>query len=636
MCGIAGIWDRNHPIGDGVLERMRESIAHRGPDDRGLYVDATGSVGLAHLRLAILDPSPAGHQPMERDGLYAVHNGEIYNFRDVRRELASKGHEFTTATDTEVILVGYREWGLDVFRRFRGMFVTALWDDGARRLTIIRDRAGVKPLYYFDDPSRFVFGSELRAVVAHPDVPREVDFDALGLYLKLGYVPAPLSILRGVSKLPPGSYLTLQEDGQLRIGEYWNVFDCFGATAGGLAIGEEEATRQLEAILLESFELRMVSDVPVGVFLSGGIDSTIVAALLQSRASRPIQTFTIGFHAEGYNEADAAKGVALHLGTDHHEMYCTPQDALDIIPQLADIYDEPFGDASGIPTYLVARFARDKVKVALSADGGDEVSGGYPHHHSLRRLYEQYKRMGTLGRSAVSLLARSPIKQLVGMKIDNIDLKLRKLEELSRKGGSMAEFLFVGRSIWPEEEAEQLLGRRATGFGQFMAPFREAEEIIPEFVNLMRAADYRSYLADDILVKVDRATMAVGLEGRDPFLDQHVIEFCAGIPLDLLNKNGRSKHLLKKILYRYVPEKLVDRPKQGFAVPLDLWLRDELKPLLVESLSEATIRRDGIFNWPVVNDELQRFLEGRRTSCTRVWLLLEFMLWKERWLDRAV
>ncbi|MFQ5510942.1 MAG: asparagine synthase (glutamine-hydrolyzing) [Candidatus Krumholzibacteriia bacterium] len=633
MCGIVGVWDTRNAIDTGVLERMRDTLRHRGPDDRGVFVDDESNVGLGHQRLSILDPTPAGHQPMGRDGVWAVHNGEIYNFREVREKLADGGSRFTSESDTEVIIAGYRRWGTDVAHEFRGMFATALWDRRARELVILRDRAGVKPLYYYHDGGLFVFGSELRAVVAHPAVPRQIDFAALSLYLKLGYVPAPLSIFHNIFKLEAGHALILDGEGHLETRQYWNVFDCFrGPETVDAYRSDGEAADALEDVLRESFKLRMVSDVPVGIFLSGGVDSSTVTALLQSQARTPIRTFTIGFEHAGFNEAEQARRVAEHLGTKHHEAYCTTSEAREIIPRLADIYDEPFGDASGIPTYLLSRFAREHVKVALSADGGDEIFAGYGHHRNLARTYERLSRLGPSSRHAGALLGMFPVKQLARLKVGNIEQKIKKLNELARKEPSMAEFFFVGRSVWPEEDITTLLQGRARGFDEFIGPYLEEERQIGDFTNWMRAADYRSYLGDDILVKVDRAAMATGLEGRDPFLDPQVIEFASRLPLRYLVRDGDSKYLLRQVLYRHVPRDLVDRPKQGFGVPLNDWLKADLKHLLFDYLGEASVRREAIFEWELVGKEIDYFLQGRIPNCSRLWLLLAFEMWRRKWL----
>lgn len=631
MCGIVGIWEFDGAVDVALLESMRDTLAHRGPDDKGTYIGDSGRVGLGHRRLAILDLTPAGHQPMSYEGVWAVHNGEVYNFRSLRERLVAEGHVFESQSDTEVIIKGYHQWGVEAVRHFRGMFATALWDSSDRKLYLIRDRAGVKPLYYYKTPERLIFASEMRAILGHPSVKRELDQGALALYLKLGYVPAPRSIFRDIAKLEAGHILTVNAEGQLENRPYWDVFDCFRGSRE-TALSEEEATDELERILVDAFNLRMVSDVPVGVFLSGGIDSATVTALLQKGSSTPVSTFTIGFTDEAYNEAKAAREIATHLGTDHHELYLDPGTAMEIIPLLPEIYDEPFGDPSGIPTYLVSRFARENVKVALSADGGDELFAGYRMHTSLLRSYRTFSKMGPMRDAAVRLAGATPIKQLLEKQMGSLDLKLKKLHSTLGNNFSMSNYFWAGRSLWTDTEIGGLLGWDFDPSTKFMAPFADFESDARGFVDFMRAADYKTYLADDLLVKVDRASMAVSLEGRDPFLDHHVAEFAARLPVDLLMRGRDTKYLLKRVLYRYVPKELMERPKRGFSIPLDVWLKSELKHLLTDYLNESRIKEEGTFDWTMVKRELDGFLEGRIPNSTRLWLLLEYEMWRDRWL----
>jgi len=628
MCGIVGIWERDGKVDAGVLESMRDSLTHRGPDDSGVFIDAGGQVGLGHRRLSILDPSPSGHQPMERAGAWAVHNGEVYNFAELRRELEALGHRFSTGTDTEVVLLAYRQWGLEAVHRFRGMFATAIWDENARELHLIRDRVGVKPLYYAVDEHRVVFASELRALLRHPAVEREEDLDALHLYFKLSFIPSPYSIIRGVSKLEPGHTLTIGAAGPPRIRRYWSVFDAYRQPllAG---VTEDEASAELERLLVECFQLRMVSDVPVGLFLSGGIDSTTVAALLQSRSSEPLRTFTVAFSASAWDESKAARRIADHLGTDHHEFRVDPSVALETIPRLGDIYDEPFGDSSGVPTNVISRFAAQHVKVALSADGGDELFLGYRHHRSLMSMYPRMRATRPLWNVLASAAPGAAVSRLHPA----LGLKLNKMRQLSRHGASMARFLFTARGEWCDDEIDRLLGRSGDAVDRFVAPFEEFEADARDFGDFMRAADYRSLMSDDMLVKVDRASMAESLEVREPLLDHRIVEYVARLPRDLVFRDGVSKHLMRRVLYRFVPRELVDRPKQGFAVPVDEWLRRDLRPLLTDYINRDRIVRGGVLAWKDVEAELNAFLSGRRRKASRVWLLLEYLLWRERWIE---
>ncbi len=646
MCGIAGIWDFENKIEPDLLAAMRDTLSHRGPDDSGIYLDEEHNLGLGHQRLTILDLTPRGHQPMHYDRVWIVHNGEIYNFREIRKTLEAKGHRFESQSDTEVILKSYREWGLEAVDTFRGMFAFCLWDKRENRLFLVRDRAGVKPLYYYFDGRRFIFASELKAILRHPRVERDIDFDALLLYFKFGYIPAPHSIFQKISKLEASSILMLDVERNIRLSRYWNVLEQFGDASPKASAArpqeesftpddENEAAEALESILMDSFRLRLVSDVPVGVFLSSGIDSPTVTALLQKETSSPVKTFSIGFEYEALNEAEDAKRIAEHLGTEHHELYCTSQMAIEIIPKVPEIYDEPFGDASAIPTYLVSKFARSHVKVALSADGGDEIFAGYRHHARLGRIHRLISRHHGAARIAAKGLGWEPLKQLLELKIPNIDLRAKKLDDLTQPDISMSRFFFNGVRIWSDAETTTLLDRSAGVFGDQSKQFEASEGRFQDFMSFMRAADYKQFLPDDILTKVDRATMAVSLEGRDPLLDQRIIEFAARLPSQLIVKEGESKYLLRKILHKYVPRELVDRPKHGFAIPLEIWLRKDLKHLVHDYLNEWRIRREGILNWKTVDQEINRFYSGKITSATRLWLLLEFEMWHEKWMQSA-
>jgi asparagine synthase (glutamine-hydrolysing) len=645
MCGIVGIWDYENAVDGLLLEAMRNTLSHRGPDDRGIFIDETQNVGLGHQRLTILDLTAAGHQPMRFGDVWVVHNGEIYNFREIRRTLQEKGYQFVSESDTEVILKSFREWGLEAVNRFRGMFAFALWDQREKRLMLVRDRTGIKPLYYYFDGNLFIFASEIRAIIRHPAVKRDIDSDAFSLYLKLGYIPAPLSIFRKISKLEAGCTLTLDSERQMHRSRYWDAFDHFTRQkrendVGEILIGspypgasEEEVLETLEATLVESFRLRLVSDVPVGVFLSSGIDPSTVAALLQKDATTPIKTYSIGFTDQAYNEARDAKRIAEYLGTDHHELYCTSPMAMEIITRIAEIYDEPFGDTSAIPTHLVARFAKEDVKVALSGDGGDEIFGGYRRYASLDRIRRLITRHKWAARLAAKGLNWPPARRLCELKIPNLSIRASKLDEVTKEQRSMSEFFFTSMRFWSEREISALVGRSTRTFDDFLSPFHHMESRFSDFVTFMRAADYRSYLPDTILTKVDRATMAASLEGRDPLLDHKIFEFSARLPSHLIIRNGTSKYLLRKILSKYLPEELMERPKRGFVIPLDDWLKADLRHLVLDYLHEDRIRREALLNWETVRRERENFFSGRTTSAARLWLILEFELWREKWLE---
>ncbi|MCX6723491.1 MAG: asparagine synthase (glutamine-hydrolyzing), partial [Candidatus Staskawiczbacteria bacterium] len=388
MCGIIGIRDFRNKISPQILSKMTDILSYRGPDDSGIYIDEKNNVGFGHRRLSILDLSSAGHQPMSDDNenIWVTFNGEIYNFKEIRKELENKGHRFKSNSDTEVIVKSYEEWGIEAVKKYRGMFAFAIWDKTKEKLFLVRDRAGVKPLYYYHKDNLFLFSSELKSFHQHPKFEKEINFDALALFLQFGYILAPHTIFQDAYKLNPGHYLEIDKNGSLKEIKYWDITDYY--LEKPINKPEDEIEKELEQILIESFNYRMVSDVPVGVFLSGGIDSSLVAALLQTNSKNSIKTFTIGFNEKEYNEAPYAKKIARHLKTDHNEIYCTSKDALEIIPKLSEIYDEPFGDSSSIPTYLVSKFARQQVKVALSADAGDELFCGYSRYELLNNYYK--------------------------------------------------------------------------------------------------------------------------------------------------------------------------------------------------------------------------------------------------------
>jgi asparagine synthase (glutamine-hydrolysing) len=633
MCGFAGIWDFEGKIDAELIRDMSAALTHRGPDDAGYHIDPENGVALGHRRLSILDLSRKGRQPMTHGSFRIVYNGEVYNFKEIRSSLETRGYEFQSDTDTEVVLKSLVDRGIDAVKDFRGMFAIALWDEAAREITLIRDRAGVKPLYYHFDGSRFIFASELRAIVMHPEVKKEIDTDALSLYLKLGYVPSPLSIFKNVRKLEPGCFLKLDSRRRLTVDSYWSAWDCYESPSRDLqGLTEEDFLAELEEILRESFRLRMVADVPVGIFLSGGIDSSLVAALLHEECASDLETFSIGFEDSGYDEAADAALVAEHLKTRHHEYTCTADEALAIIPKLPEIYDEPFGDSSAIVTYLVSRFARDHVKVALSADGGDETFAGYVHYLQLGRLYNYFKRYRKLGRYVYGVTEATRLLPLLLSRLANPALKLEKLRELAGIGDSMAEFFLTARSMWTDGEIAALLGLSPPTTRKYGEQLSRHEGNFTDFITFTQAIDYATYLPDDILTKVDRATMAVSLEGREPLLDHHILEFVAAAPVQYKTRKNAGKRPLRTLLRKYLPGEIAEKPKHGFTVPLNKWLRNELAPLLNSHLEQERIVAQGIFSPEMVKTEVERFTNGATVGSTRLWLLLEFELWYEKWM----
>lgn len=644
MCGIAGFISKNNFIANrDALGRAALRLSHRGPDDSGFFFDEKAGIGLAHRRLSIIDLSRAGRQPMASDDntIQVVFNGEIYNFRQIRDILTTRGHQFKSQTDTEVLLKAYLQWGLDCLTRFVGMFAIAIWDTNTQRLFLARDRLGIKPLYYYLHEGTFLFASELKALMAFKVFARDIDPEAVPLLLHYQYIPAPGSIFRNTFKLLPAQYL-LYDGTNLNSGIYWKQpeekeKDDFMESAGT----EEDRLRELDRVITQAVSDRLISDVPLGALLSGGIDSTMVVAVMKKITPSPPRTFSIGFGEKGYNEAPWAERIARHLGTAHTTLYVTHQDALDVIARLPDIYDEPFADPSAIPTLLVSRMARSQVKVALSGDGGDELFCGYVRYWMTRTMALTFGRIppalksflaGHLGRIPASWLGKcySPFQDALPQrfKVANFQEKWQKL--LYAMSRSQLQDLYrMTVCLWPEEELPALVGRTLPE-SHFEKAFRETRNL-PVLSRLMQV-DQKTYLPDAMLTKVDRASMAVGLEVRVPLLDHRVVEFASLLPEGLKYKNGTGKFLLKKLLARYVPPELFKRPKMGLGVPIDQWLRGDLKEILLDTLSPARIKNEGLFDPGMVQNKIDEHLSGRVNHQYRLWALLMWELWRDRWL----
>ncbi len=647
MCGITGFW-MAAAIGEGELvataTAMARRLQSRGPDDSGAWADATEGLVLAHRRLSILDLSAAGHQPMcSASGRYAItFNGEIYNHLELRKLLGDGDGLWRGHSDTETILAAIEAWGIDgALRRMVGMFAFALWDRERRELTLARDRLGEKPLYYGRQGKAFLFASELKAITAHPSWSGKVDRDALALFMRYGYVPLPHSIWQGVRKLLPGSYLTLSREtiiGTLPTPTlYWRAQAVAGAEIR-TDLDDEAATGELDIHLRRAVAGQMIADVPLGAFLSGGVDSSVVVALMQAQSSRPVQTFSIGFTEADYNEAVHAKAVAAHLGTAHTEFYLGHADVFTVIPRLPEMYDEPFGDSSQIPTHLVAAMARRQVKVCLSGDGGDELFGGYNRYFWGRSIW---RTLGPLPRSLRSLAGlaigamspqawdrlgrhlpnrlRQPAlgdrlhKLAAVINVADTDEMYRRLVTQHREPGSIV----IGGAeppIWADAEA-----------ACFAASARGAD-----FTERMMFHDLVGYLSDDILAKVDRAAMAVSMETRIPLLDHRLVEFALSLPLHLKIRNGQGKWLLRQVLYRYVPKNLIERPKQGFGIPLDAWLRGPLRDWAEALLDESRLRNEGFLRPDPIRQKWLEHLSGRRNWQHWLWNVLMFQSWREK------
>ncbi|TAN42025.1 MAG: asparagine synthase (glutamine-hydrolyzing) [Nitrospirae bacterium] len=642
MCRITGFLDfKGSRSGmENIIASMRDTMTSGGPDDAGLYCDVKVGIALGHRRLSILDLSVKGRQPMcnEDESLWIAYNGEVYNFCEIRDELAQNGHKFISQSDTEVILKAYEQWGINAVHKFRGMWAFAVWDKRSETLVLCRDRVGVKPLYWYYKDGLFMFASELKAFHKHPRFQKELDMAALSLYFQYGYITSPYSIFQYARKLEPGHYLTIDKKENIKTEKYWDAGNYYMQGSREreewLKRSDYEVADELETILTESFKLRMVSDVPVGMFLSGGVDSSLVTALLQKEYSTPLRTFTIGFNERDYNEAVWAKQVAAHLGTDHTELYCTPNDAFDIIPKLPELYDEPFGDSSAVPTYLLSNLTRQHVKVSLSADGGDELFCGYSKYSALGSSLKRIKTVpfaGLLSKIVMSINPDTASHIYDNLKIalpkwTNFREKYIKLQNVIGSRNELEQIDMASKFYMSEELRE--LGLNETMDHKFKANNSELD-----LMAKMMLLDIKSYMPDDILVKVDRATMGVALEGREPLLDNRIIEYASRMPVEFKYRAGSSKHILRKILYKYVPQKLIDRPKQGFGIPVYDWLKKELTPLFREYLSYDRVRQERILNPEFVKNMLGAYLDNKGVSAHKLWFLLMFQMWRERWAN---
>ena len=631
MCGIAGFVDFSCKLDKEVLVNMTDTLSYRGPDDSGyLLLDKNlAFVGLGHRRLSILDLSSAGHQPMSYGNYCIVYNGEIYNFKEIRKELSGFGYNFSSDSDTEVILKAYDKWGLKFAHRFVGMFSLAILDSKANKLLLFRDRAGVKPLYYYYANNVFLFASELKPFHQVPGFVKSLNLSSVQSFLKLGYIPAPNSIFNNTYKLSPGHFLELNiESGHYTVSKYWDVLDFYNRPK--LDITFDEALIEVEKILSSAFQYRMVSDVPVGVFLSGGYDSTAVAALLQGQTSRKINTFSIGFEETNYNEAPHARRVANYLGTNHHEQYCSINEAKDIIPELCTIWDEPFGDGSAIPTVLVSRLASRQVKVALSADAGDEIFAGYDKYPLFLSGFNRMAKMPEVLRRSISKAPLIKLKHVLsGMY--NIESRLSKIPEMMTSE-NILQFNYKVSQTFTNAELDCLLIKRSDNCA--INGFLDTVDLdVNDNLNALLSIDYKTYMVDDILMKVDRATMSTSLEGREPMLDHRIIEFVSQLPSHYkISKNGTTKYLLKEIVHRYVPKTMMERKKMGFNAPVESWLKNDLKGLVEYYFSADRISRNGVLDPEYVTTLKNDFFRGRAFNFNKLWYPLVFEMWFEKWM----
>jgi asparagine synthase (glutamine-hydrolysing) len=640
MCGFAGLLTPEPPAEPLALtaRRMAAALAHRGPDDDGAWADGEAGVALGFRRLAIVDLSPEGHQPMaSASGRFVVaFNGEVYNHVELRRELEAGGARFRGHSDTEVMLAAFEAWGVEgAVRRFVGMFALALWDARLRRLHLVRDRLGIKPLYVHARPGMVAFGSELKALLAGPRFDREVDRDALASYLRHLYVPAPRTIFRHVRKLPPGTVLTI-DDARAPLPEpvpFWSAEEAaLRGVAGPWQGTDDEAADEAERVIADAVALRMRADVPLGAFLSGGVDSSLVVALMQARSARPVRTFTVGFSERGWDESPHAAAVARHLGTDHTAVTLTGADALALVPDLPELFDEPLADPSQLPTFLVSRLARGSVAVALSGDGGDELFAGYNRYLHGAGAIGRASALPPAARRAAAALVSGGAAAAEGAGARGLlrhrapGDRLRKVAALLREPDAAAMYRSLV-SQW-QDPAAAVVGARE--------PATPADAALSApglpLLERMMLADQLGYLPDDLLAKVDRASMAVGLEARVPLLDHRVAELAWRLPRRFKVRGGEGKWVLRRILHRHVPAALVDRPKMGFSVPIDAWLRGPLRPWAEDLLSPARLRADGLLDADRVARAWRDFLAGRGRGGMSVWAVLVFQAWHQRWL----
>ena len=645
MCGLAGFLSINRKLfvsDEDVIHRMTDAIRQRGPDDQGIWIDHSVGIALGHRRLSILDLSFSGHQPMlSHEGRYRIiFNGEIYNHQELRKKLS---FSWRGSSDTETLLAGFEAWGIvETIKKCVGMFAFAVWDTQLERLILGRDRIGEKPLYYGwqgnENSRMFLFASDLSALKCHPLFYSEIDRGSLCLFLRYGYIPAPYSIYRGIKKLEPGTLLTISSSiPSEHIEQYWSIDSFVESGSNKLFVpSATDAIEELDLLLNLAISRQAVADVPLGVFLSGGIDSSVVAAILQAQSNKPIKSFTIGFNEVGYNEASYASDIAKDLGTEHEELYVTSKQALDLVPSLPSIYSEPFADSSQIPTFLLAQLAREKVSVALTGDGGDELFCGYNRYLIVDKFWKTLTHLPFESRRYIAnaLLSISP---------DYWSIALRRLRFLLPNfllGAERGDFFHKGvgvlasRSIrhlhfqllsrWTNPEAIVINGVEPT-----LKLFDEDLLFPAEDLKSMMVRDMKSYLPDDILVKVDRACMAVSLEGRSPYLDHNIVEFALSLPLSFKLRNGEAKWILRQVLYKYLPKNLIDRPKMGFSVPIAEWLRGPLKEWASELLDEARLRREGYFHPELIRQRWIEHLSGRQNWQDCLWGVLMFQAWLE-------
>jgi asparagine synthase (glutamine-hydrolysing) len=629
MCGITGFCDFNKKLTRENLHVANEILHHRGPDsgNTAVFNAPNAAIGFGHRRLSIMDVSSNGNQPMYSDdkSVVVILNGEVYNFKEIRKELIDKGYKFHSDSDTEVIIKAYQEYGIDSVHKFIGMFAYALFDMQKQQVFLLRDRAGVKPLHYYYKNDCLLFASELKSIYSYPVFEKNINEKAVTLFFKYGYIRAPHTIFKNTYKIQPGHYIKIDlTRKEITDHKYWDVIEHYNKPK--LRISEQEAMEEVESLFTSAFQYRMVSDVPVGVFLSGGYDSSVVSAILQKNSTQKIKTFTIGFDVKKWDEAPFAKQIAAHLGTDHHEYYCTTKEAQNIFTELPELYDEPFGDSSAIPTTLVSQFARKQVTVSLSADGGDEIFAGYA------KYFHQVKINGYLKKSPEALLSLA--KNILNISVKTYP-RLKRIHKIERAAELLSTYKTTGLTdVYNRHFNYKDLVDLLPGYDSKIGLLDDIGHLNNEndFMNKILAQDYRSYMVDDILTKVDRATMSVALEGREPLLDHRIIEFVSQLPSCMKYNNGTTKYLLKKITHKYLPKEIMDRPKAGFTFPMYEWLTTDLKDHLFYYINEEQLSKHGFINTKRAMKVREEFLDGIEARKIPIWLLLMFQMWWNKWM----
>lgn len=640
MCGFAGFLSRGDTEFPLTLEKMGNAIVHRGPDASGIWYDSKDGIGFCHRRLSILDLSEAGAQPMvsKSGDLIIAFNGEIYNFLDIKAKLEADGWNtnWSGHSDTEVILASIQMWGIErTLKEMIGMFAIALWDKSKKELILARDRMGEKPLYFGWQGNSFLFGSELKSFFAHPEFKKEISLEALGKFFKYNYVPSGTSIYKGIQKLTPGTYCKVSVNrNQVLHFSYWSLEQCVSKQFSG-AIDTDSHIEELENLLSNAIGQQMVADVPLGAFLSGGIDSSLIVSLMQAQSKRPVKTFSMGFNEQGFDEAVYAKKVAKHLGTDHTEMYVSPEEAQAIIPSLPAIYDEPFADSSQIPTFLVSKLAKSHVTVSLSGDAGDELFSGYNRYLMVNNVWSKLSKAPRSIRKATGNFLTRQSEDRLNKIYSSVEGLVPNKYKLSNFGEKMHK---VARVIGASNASELYDGFISHWKPDSILSAETSQEIYNldriknlTFIEKMMFIDATTYLPDDILVKVDRAAMANSLETRVPFLDHRVVEYAWNLPMNLKIREGKGKWILREILYKHVPKKLIERPKMGFGIPLDQWLRGPLREWVLDILSPDNLSKHGLLNSVEIQTKLREHMSGNKNWQYQLWDVLMFQSWYDKY-----